>query len=67
MVLSVFTEKYPGICRRIINQAIIDTNGYVLPVTAQWDTGATGTCISKDVVKRCNLLPVGKVMVHIAY
>lgn len=64
MILSVFTEKYPNICNRIINQAIIDTNGYVLPVVAQWDTGATGTCISKDVVKRCNLLPVGKVMVH---
>lgn len=64
MILSVFTEKYSGICRKIINSAIIDVNGNVLPVVAQWDTGATGTCISKEVVKKCKLIPIGKVMAH---
>ena len=37
-LLSVFTEKYPQICRKIINNAVIDINGIALPVKAQWDT-----------------------------
>ncbi|MCM1142788.1 MAG: hypothetical protein NC453_29830 [Muribaculum sp.] len=30
----------------------------------QWDTGASGTCISKKVVSDFNLVPVGKVNAH---
>lgn len=64
MLLSVFTEKYPKIQRKIITNAVIDTNGISLPVTVQWDTGATGTCISKNLVSKFNLVPIGKVKVH---
>lgn len=64
MPLSVFTEKYAKIQRKIITDAVIDTNGISMPVSIQWDTGATGTCISKDVAMRLGLIPIGKVKVH---
>lgn len=64
MLLSVFTEKYSTIQRKIIANAVIDTNGISLPVVVQWDTGATGTCISKDIVSKFKLAPIGKVNVH---
>ncbi len=64
MLLSVFTEKYAQIQRRIISRAVIDTNGISLPVVVQWDTGASGTCISKKVVSDFNLAPIGKMNAH---
>lgn len=63
MIISVFTEKYEKIQKRLINSAIVETASSILPVKAQWDTGATGTCISKELVKRLNLLPTGRVNV----
>lgn len=33
---------------------------------AIWDTGATGTAITEDVVKKCKLKPIGKVQVNTA-
>lgn len=64
MLLSVFTEKYSQIQRKIITRAIIDINGINLPVIVQWDTGASGTCISKKVVSDFKLIPIGKVNAH---
>ena len=63
MIISVFTEKYDKIQRRLINSAIVEASQNVLPVKAQWDTGATGTCISRELVNRLNLMPTGKVKV----
>lgn len=40
MIISVFTEKYNSIQKRLINSAIIESEGHVVPVKAQWDTGA---------------------------
>lgn len=64
MIVSAFTEQYDCIQRRLINSAVIEARGNFVPVRAQWDTGATGTCISKDIVSRLNLLPTGMVRVH---
>lgn len=64
MIISVFTEKYKTIQRKLINAAVIEFNGNFIPVTAQWDTGATGTCISKEIVSRLNLQPTGMINVQ---
>lgn len=64
MIISVFTEKYDTIQEKLINSAIVEWGNNIIPVKAQWDTGATGTCISKDLVNKLNLSPTGKVMVH---
>lgn len=64
MIMSVFTEKYKTIQRKLINVAVIEYDGNFIPVTAQWDTGATGTCISKGIVSRLNLQPTGMINVQ---
>lgn len=64
MIISVFTEKYNNIQNRLINSAIVEFKKDFIPVKAQWDTGATGTCISKEVVKRLNLIPTGMIRVQ---
>lgn len=64
MIISVFTEKYKTIQRKLINSAIIEFNGRFIPVKAQWDTGATGTCISKEVVTQLGLQPTGMINVQ---
>ena len=63
MIISVFTEKYGNIQRRLITAAVVESTNGVVPVKAQWDTGATATCISKKLVEKLNLLPTGKVRV----
>ena len=64
MIISVFTEKYNNIQKRLINFAVAEANRLSIPVKAQWDTGATGTCISKELVDKLNLLPIGMVNMH---
>lgn len=60
MLLSVFTEKYDRKVNRLINNALIDMgDNKPLSVTAQWDTGATGTCVSHNVVEKLGLKPYG--------
>lgn len=60
-LLSVFTEKYSKIERRILNHVVITANGCIDQAIAQWDTGATGTCISEETVAKYKLVPVGKI------
>lgn len=59
--LSIFTEKYSSIQDKIINSVItINTvTNAAIPAKAQWDTGATGTCISKELAGKLNLIPLG--------
>lgn len=64
MIISVFTEKYNSIQRKLINSAIVEYTDTFIPVKAQWDTGATGTCISKELVEKLKLIPTGMVNVH---
>lgn len=64
MIKSVFTEKYKSILRKLINSAVVEYNNNIVPVRAQWNIGATGTCISKRLVKELNLTPTGMINVH---
>ena len=64
MILSVFTEKYKRVQRKLINSAVVIFKDNMMPVKAQWDTGATGTCISKELVNKMNLIPTGKLKIH---
>lgn len=60
-VLSVFTEQYTERKRKIINSviAINSITNLTMPAIALWDTGATGTCISKELVQKLKLQPIG--------
>lgn len=65
-LLSVFTEKYSTIQNKIINSVVImnSRTNNAIPARAQWDTGATGTCISKELANRLNLIPLGIQQIH---
>lgn len=73
-----FTSKYEGLSRVLKNKVYISEPFATfekvekispLPETeflAIWDTGATGCVISKKVVERCNLKPIGIKRVYTA-
>ena len=67
MILSVFTEKYNTIQKRIVNQAVVEYGQEYQPVVAQWDTGAEATCISNGLVERFNMKPTGQISVRSPY
>ncbi len=68
-----FTCKADGIARVLKNdinlsEAFDPASGKPSPIkkpyTGIWDTGATGTLISKDIITGLHLLPSGKAKVH---
>lgn len=56
--LSVFTEKYQRIQNRLLNKVVLCSNNIADQALAQWDTGATNTCISEEIVEKYNLVPL---------
>ena len=54
----------PGVTNKLLSDATIRFNNNEIIVRALWDTGATRTCISKDVVSSLGLTPVGKQQIH---
>lgn len=57
-ILSVFTEKYTKIENRLLNKVVLCANEIVDQALAQWDTGATNTCISEEIASRYKLMPI---------
>ena len=64
-----FTTKATGIVRELANEVHLselydpatgDQPPVKKPYKAIWDTGATGTVITRKVVRELNLLPIGK-------
>ena len=49
-----------GIANRLISDATVSINGQSVSTKALWDTGASGTCISYEVVHNLSLIPTGK-------
>ena len=73
-----FTSKYSGLSTVLINDVFISKsfdplsekvnskNYNINSYKAIWDTGATGTVITQNVVDKCALSPTGVVEVHTA-
>lgn len=57
---QAFTSTYPGLSLQLKNKVVVVTNGKSIEVDALWDTGATNTVISHDVVSALELVPTGK-------
>ena len=64
MKIDAFVNEYPYISKVLVNTVIIRSDTLESTEIALWDTGATGTCISKDVVTKLNLVPHGKQLMH---
>lgn len=59
-VVNAFTVKYNGrIVNQLMTQISIHCEGKSFVTNALWDTGATGTCISRNVVHNLSLIPTG--------
>ena len=60
-----FTTSYNGRTNRLINEAVIVYGQEQMHTkNAQWDTGATNTCISKTVSDRLGLVPVSNTLMQ---
>lgn len=57
---SAFTIKCDRTSDQLKSKVIILNGNSRAEVVALWDTGATGTCISTDVVKKLSLVASGK-------
>jgi len=55
-----FTLKHTGLCKQLITEISVEYEGIKFSGRALWDTGATGSCISSNVVKQLSLVSTGK-------
>lgn len=59
--VHAFTTSYNGISNKLINSATVIYEGKEYKTQlAQWDTGATHTCISNNIVTQLGLVPIGQ-------
>ena len=64
--ISAFTYKAIGRANVLLSDVKVSAHKELIPnatlsdFKAIWDTGATNTAISERVVKKCNLVPIGK-------
>jgi len=63
-IISSFVTKNTGLVNQLTNEVTIYCNDKSLKVKALWDTGATHTCISTNVVKELNLISTGKTLIR---
>lgn len=59
-IFAFTTKSNGGLLKRLTNQVLVESDTKTVEVLALWDTGATGTCISADVVKTLGLIPSGQ-------
>lgn len=63
--ITAFTMTFPVIANKLISPAsIIGNNDEMKTNRAQWDTGATSTCISQAVIDRLDLKPISQTMIQ---
>ena len=58
--VSAFTLSNTGLCKRLKTKVTIKCEGKTVETIALWDTGATGSCISSDIVTKLSLIPTGR-------
>ena len=61
-----FVAPRDTLTNRLLTKVTIKYNNNSLETTALWDTGATNTCISEDVVRDLSMIPTGKKNMHTA-
>ena len=61
---NAFTVTYKQITQKLISEAVVEYNSKKMKVIAQWDTGATGTCISTSVVDTLEMIHSGFVRIQ---
>ena len=60
MSFRAFVSEYPYISDVLTNTVVVKYNNLETSEVALWDTGASITFVSREVVKSLNLIPIGK-------
>lgn len=60
-IIHAFTTKFDGRSSKLTNSVQVEYSGKSFEALALWDTGATGTCLSKEAVNALDLVPTGKI------
>ncbi len=55
-----FTTGYSGRSLRLLNDVVIATSQGNIKTKAQWDTGASGTCIAQELAEQLQLISTGR-------
>ena len=63
-IYHAFTTKYDGLSDKLINDVYVDFEGNISLCSALWDTGATGSCISKEIATDMGLVPTGMMTIR---
>lgn len=58
--MDAFTISFNQLTRQLISDVTIVHEDGEITVRGLWDTGATSSCISHDVVQQLKLMPTGK-------
>ncbi len=61
-----FTQKWQGQAIQMISEITVKSSGKAMSIKALWDTGASRTCISREVVSALDLIATGKCTNHTA-
>lgn len=64
IVYHAYTTTYDGLTNKLINDIDICSEEKSFSAKAQWDTGASGTCISSEVVDALGLVSTGKQIIQ---
>lgn len=62
-IYNAFTCKWKGFIRHLRTDVVISTGDKVLNGIALWDTGATSSCISQNVINKMCLIATGRMNV----
>ena len=65
-VFHALTYQYNCLPRKLITSVKIISGEKETEINALWDTGATGTCISREVVQQLELIPTGMMTIQTA-
>ena len=61
MIIKHFTRPYQNIVNQIRTESYISFNNKRMQAISLWDTGASCTCISEDVIKQLSLMSISKI------
>ena len=59
-MIYAFAYEYEGLSKKLMTDVFIKSNERKASMSALWDTGATKTCISKEIATKLGLIPLGK-------
>lgn len=62
-IYHAYTTTYNGLSNKLINDVTAKAGEICCAAKAQWDTGASGTCISEELVAHLGLVPTGKLKI----